>query len=147
MEKYIQAIAFFMVITRHYDSAIGGERDQKNDLSKHRYDWHDFGNVEVIKFDDDDEALPPPVPHSRSWPYRVYRTCMACKCHISTDIRSVQPPYWMKPRTWMWMWWWMWTKTRLCRHPSQQPPRPAGPIWYAAIAGACFFILVLRNIL
>ena len=51
-------------------------------------DWHDFVIVEVIEFDDDDEALPPPLPPQ---PVAIM-SCMACLWHISTGISCVQAP-------------------------------------------------------
>ena len=42
--------------------ALQEASENKEKMIYQSIDWHDFVIVEVIEFDDDDEALPPPLP-------------------------------------------------------------------------------------
>lgn len=53
---------FFQMLSKIISVALQEASENKEKMIYQSIDWHDFVIVEVIEFDDDDEALPPPLP-------------------------------------------------------------------------------------
>ena len=53
---------FFQTFSKIISVTLQEASENKEKMIYQSIDWHDFVIVEVIEFDDDDEALPPPLP-------------------------------------------------------------------------------------